>query len=925
MPLLIGHFRPVALLLLALSALASFFYFSVWSSIVDGDSPFSSSSSKPSFLEQQQKQRARVGGRQRPDLIIEHEHHQTQNEVYIEGSTVLKRPLPIPVSELPPLEDSTTTPENAKLLVDLQSVDRSLLTNAQRKRLKVLKALEREERRRKKEEQRLRKARKLERQRQLEAEPFPALISTNNARVAVLNTQAFVTFCHPQKQVQTPRQEEQDSTLAVGEEVKITEDAKPAQDKEEDENGQSMQRKPTKDVEFATYAEWMEFIYNKNTGHEQQIPVSATDTLNSSLSSPESKDMEHRYLVPSYESREMMYRRRPKHREWLSDPEMEGLTVAISEHPEVIDDSENEYDNDDDEDDDEEEAEENNNQGTPPPPQPIAPKTMDFHIFWRGPISDKLSLAAHAFLFTQPLDRSRLHLWIDSSDLPGGQPENYWKNPFARDLISDPIRQFVKIHAWNQTDQESYAYPASPTSPELEKEDKAPQAEGIMTLTVNNVVPPVALSDEARFLILHRFGGMYLDADVLLLKDMSPFYDVGIEFAYEWSNTEMYNTAVLRMNRGSSVAKQILEAAKAKQRQVLEKLTGKAIKQHRHQQQEHHHSAAETEQARTGHLELPANDLLQQQQHHHHHRHLTQDSESKSLQEQLRLTEKNQAAGGVNDLLFEPSPPPPPPTLSAITPHRLVKRGEMRPNEVFHPARLRSYLRPVDQSLENNGLTMLPVAIFDPLWLRVDHADLHSHNPSSSTATSSVNAKHKSESESEGVKKQQQGRKDQELMMEDLYSFPDAFSDTALAVCPKHHHQYQERQAQGHDQEEVEEDFSAGPEVFFMGAYAYHWHNNWHSKIESKSWMGLMRRAYDEFLAGERPNLTDQLGQARLVSQSGVAKSTTLWTFLRIFGDVFCVTIGGTFIQGSSSKADASQYAQNIATIASFRISKDRY
>lgn len=71
---------------------------------------------------------------------------------------------------------------------------------------------------------------------------------------------------------------------------------------------------------------------------------------------------------------------------------------------------------------------------------------MHFHMFWRAPITDKLLLAVNAFLFTQLLARSRLHLWIDSTDLPGGRAEDYRKNPFAHNLVLWPMNRFIRIH-----------------------------------------------------------------------------------------------------------------------------------------------------------------------------------------------------------------------------------------------------------------------------------------------------------------------------------------------------------------------------------------------------------------------------------------------------------------------------------------------
>ncbi|KAG0223112.1 hypothetical protein BGX31_008679 [Mortierella sp. GBA43] len=55
---------------------------------------------------------------------------------------------------------------------------------------------------------------------------------------------------------------------------------------------------------------------------------------------------------------------------------------------------------------------------------------------------------------------------------------------------------------------------------------------------------------------------------------------------------------------------------------------------------------------------------------------------------------------------------------------------------------------------------------------------------------------------------------------------------------------------------------------------------------------------------------------AQLVNKGDLALSTSLWTFLRTFGGVFGIAVGGTFVQSSLSKAGASEFAQNIRAIA---------
>ncbi|KIP04098.1 hypothetical protein PHLGIDRAFT_110061 [Phlebiopsis gigantea 11061_1 CR5-6] len=63
----------------------------------------------------------------------------------------------------------------------------------------------------------------------------------------------------------------------------------------------------------------------------------------------------------------------------------------------------------------------------------------------------------------------------------------------------------------------------------------------------------VILSDMVRFILCHRYGGIYLDADTILLRDWEELWGWRGAFAYRWSRLEKYNTAVLRMNKGSAL------------------------------------------------------------------------------------------------------------------------------------------------------------------------------------------------------------------------------------------------------------------------------------------------------------------------------------------------------------------------------------
>jgi hypothetical protein len=63
--------------------------------------------------------------------------------------------------------------------------------------------------------------------------------------------------------------------------------------------------------------------------------------------------------------------------------------------------------------------------------------------------------------------------------------------------------------------------------------------------------------DLFRLVVLHNYGGVYLDCDTILLRDYGPL--IGDEFAYVWgTHCVGSNGAVLRMFKGSALAKQML-------------------------------------------------------------------------------------------------------------------------------------------------------------------------------------------------------------------------------------------------------------------------------------------------------------------------------------------------------------------------------
>lgn len=71
----------------------------------------------------------------------------------------------------------------------------------------------------------------------------------------------------------------------------------------------------------------------------------------------------------------------------------------------------------------------------------------------------------------------------------------------------------------------------------------------------------VILSDMARFVLTHRYGGIYLDADTLFLRDWEELWNWKGQFAYRWSWHQKYNTAVLKLHKNSALSTFLFKAA----------------------------------------------------------------------------------------------------------------------------------------------------------------------------------------------------------------------------------------------------------------------------------------------------------------------------------------------------------------------------
>lgn len=230
-----------------------------------------------------------------------------------------------------------------------------------------------------------------------------------------------------------------------------------------------------------------------------------------------------------------------------------------------------------------------------------------FHMFWTGPFTDKPYLALLSFLFSQntgmhlrefphdsPVCRPQFWLWINPGPAatvpnPTALRDMYAQlksSPWAAPFLHPRFKDVIQFKLWNTTEQldgvpeikdewrelqeslfnsgghiisvkpKAVAQPlstanASTTSTKQDEEDILNRTGSKSSSSYDRL--SVILSDMARFVLCHRFGGIYLDADTILLRDWEEIWGWKGAFAYRWSRLEKYNTAVLRMNKGSAL------------------------------------------------------------------------------------------------------------------------------------------------------------------------------------------------------------------------------------------------------------------------------------------------------------------------------------------------------------------------------------
>jgi len=163
-------------------------------------------------------------------------------------------------------------------------------------------------------------------------------------------------------------------------------------------------------------------------------------------------------------------------------------------------------------------------------------KPLEFHCFWRVPrkFGRKQLAVLKSLIVNHDINNLRINLW-SNVDLSS--------NHFFKE-VSD----FVNLKIWD-----------------IQQETIGTILEGFPALNSINDSLCYLEGDLFRLLVLHKYGGFYIDMDVLVLRDMSPLNN--FQFLYQWGTSGFtdnekkitMNGAVMRLNKNSDLSKEFLE------------------------------------------------------------------------------------------------------------------------------------------------------------------------------------------------------------------------------------------------------------------------------------------------------------------------------------------------------------------------------
>lgn len=168
--------------------------------------------------------------------------------------------------------------------------------------------------------------------------------------------------------------------------------------------------------------------------------------------------------------------------------------------------------------------------------QPSYSDKTTFHFYWRvpGSFERKQVLPIKSSIVTQNRDKVDFILW-SNTDLS--------TNEYVK-----PLLPYITLKQWNLRD---------------EVRDTPLENAGVLNGIVDDPLCYLG-GDIFRLLCLYKYGGVYIDMDVVVLRDLNPL--LAYEFMYQWGSSGTtasepalrQNGAVMRLFAGSRLAADLL-------------------------------------------------------------------------------------------------------------------------------------------------------------------------------------------------------------------------------------------------------------------------------------------------------------------------------------------------------------------------------
>ena len=212
-----------------------------------------------------------------------------------------------------------------------------------------------------------------------------------------------------------------------------------------------------------------------------------------------------------------------------------------------------------------------------------------YHTYWAGHATWRVESFIKAYLYSQNLACSRLWVWLDADIDASALKTMSYHDPLFQRFRPLLDEGYITLKEWKvpiriplprlskALDPHTLYRPSNPNANgEVAVANSVIQdASGMLWLLLQplykHVATPTQVSDLVRFVVLHLHGGVYLDMDVLLLRDLRPLLlpqsthtdsDLQPAWAEQWvehpRDPGEYNTAVLSLPANSSLTSYLL-------------------------------------------------------------------------------------------------------------------------------------------------------------------------------------------------------------------------------------------------------------------------------------------------------------------------------------------------------------------------------